>query len=401
MFPQAMGKPVVTLLRKLKVILSEEDVDKVMQHSWGMWGPYPYCKKLGLKLHQYIMGPRPTDLPDNYIIDHINRVKVDASRENLRWVSPSFNAWNVITASRTGYLGVRWMSQMDKWRVTFRGRHVGYFEDARDGFVHYATEAVREWPLWAPTSDLLVGPGLLSHEEMCIIQATMTPSTDQGVRVLPRGVDQIFNGSYQARLHSKYLGLFSTVEEAYGAYCQAKDMYDKALWDKHYQKAIPRDDKGNAVIHLTGKRGQGLMTFVPEELYHVLTFQRSWWLKDGYPVAKWSGQSVALHIMVYRLLHPTYIAVNGGSIDHINHDEFDNTAANLRPANQSLQNRNKRKKLGASSQYVGVSKRQNNSWTAKFAYHGTVFHVGTFATEEQAAHALKKQKIEIIPDEIV
>jgi hypothetical protein len=34
----------------------------------------------------------PCDVPEDWVIDHKNRNKLDNTRENLRWVSRSFNA---------------------------------------------------------------------------------------------------------------------------------------------------------------------------------------------------------------------------------------------------------------------------------------------------------------------
>lgn len=70
-------------------VVSDCDYDRVMQHEWRMWA-YLFCVKLKLCLHHFIIGPRPADVPEDYVVDHANRNPLDARRENLRFVSVQF-----------------------------------------------------------------------------------------------------------------------------------------------------------------------------------------------------------------------------------------------------------------------------------------------------------------------
>lgn len=172
------------------ITLSSVDYERVNQYKWHIWNGYPFSNELRCYLHHFVSGPRPRDVPEDYVLDHANRNEHDVSQPNLRWVSRSFNSWNRKHKSTEGYLGVRWNSLINKWTARFKGQHPGCFAEARDGFSAYAWAAVHEWPLWAPTSDILVGDGLLTFKEMDEITTRAVPAPTP-VRVLPDGEPRV------------------------------------------------------------------------------------------------------------------------------------------------------------------------------------------------------------------
>ena len=99
----------LTIQIGIVVTLSAVDYDRVAAQQWVIFNKYLFCGKLGVFLHHYIMGPRPADVPEDYVLDHANRQKHDVSRPNLRWVTRSFNNWNrIFTPSLTkAYLYTR------------------------------------------------------------------------------------------------------------------------------------------------------------------------------------------------------------------------------------------------------------------------------------------------------
>lgn len=74
------------------------------------------------------------------------------------------------------------------------------------------------------------------------------------------------------------------------------------------------------------------------------------------------------------------------TVDHISRDPFDNRWVNLRLADHSLQQRNKRKQIGCSSRYKGVSyHKATRKWLAYVYVGGKRNNLGFYATEEEAA----------------
>lgn len=380
-----------------RAIVCSDDYVRVAQYVWTLRKGYPYSNALYLHLHQYVLGNRPADIPTDYVIDHIDRNVLNADVQNLRWVSRGFNAWNKTVQARNHYRGVHWEPRTDMWAVHFQNRHVGQFSNARDAFVAYATAVVRTWPIWAPTSDLLVGEGLLTKEEMQTI--VTSPYQHKVKRRLFECVSQTKWG-YQVKIEGSYHGHFATLQEAKNMSGQVQVAARLRKWKEHARLSVPLNCNGQAVLFLSGENGSEKYTTVPAQLYHILTFRHSWnYDNQGYAIGSWSGHIKKLHAVVYQLLHPMYMSTSEYSIDHINHDCLDNTEGNLRLASRSQQERNKRKMSGTSSRYIGVSydkRNKSNPWSAKFRYKYTQHYVGNFATEESAKDALEKKKLEII-----
>ncbi len=89
-------------------------------------------------------------------------------------------------------------------------------------------------------------------------------------------------------------------------------------------------------------------------------------------------------------MHRQIIEVGDGLFtDHINHNSVDNRKANLRPATQTQNNRNRRKFSGQSnSKYKGVYwKKHIKKWVAQIGVNRKVIHLGCFKKEIDAARA--------------
>lgn len=74
--------------------------------------------------------------------------------------------------------------------------------------------------------------------------------------------------------------------------------------------------------------------------------------------------------------------------DHRDSNGLNNQRSNLRPASQQENNRNCRKRIGASSQYKGVSwHSRDGRWESMFTLNGRRIHLGYFQVESDAAIA--------------
>ena len=110
----------------------------------------------------------------------------------------------------------------------------------------------------------------------------------------------------------------------------------------------------------------------------------NWYAKRGVNPSKSSG------VRKYRLImmHQQILGIYDG-IDHIDGDGLNNRRGNLRGADQSVNNQNKRKKPGASSRFIGVSwKPRCHKWYAQIKVpKGPVQYLGVFEDEVEAAKA--------------
>jgi hypothetical protein len=80
------------------------------------------------------------DVPEDWVIDHKNRNKLDNTRENLRWVSRSFNAWNAVRRD-SAKMTSRWGDTADqqngaKWRACALNKvTIGHFDTEREAAI--------------------------------------------------------------------------------------------------------------------------------------------------------------------------------------------------------------------------------------------------------------------------
>lgn len=321
-------------------LVSTCDAERVNEHAWGMWSVYPATDK-GMKLHHFVIGPRPADVPEDWVVDHANGDEFDARRCNLRWTTSSFNKWNrLIANANSKYRGVVLMKN-GKWRAVALGKHLGLFDTERAAAEAAAKFYIKEFGEWAMTSVVLTTNFTAEELEKLRKDAdTVMVKTKQSG--LPRGVFTSRN-KFASAYKGLHLGTFATIEEAKLAYDNAVQAAYEKEWSAHLKTPILRDPNDSAaIIPLSGIHGAGLFSKVPDEYYHELTFNTSWSITGNYAQGVWKGKGRRLHDVIWEMMNPGWTPTKGLSIDHIKPEaKLDNRRENLRLATISDQHRNK------------------------------------------------------------
>ena len=123
-------------------IVDPADYDILIKYKWRI------CRKKGKKViyaersirrpdgkySRILMHRQLIDVPEGYVIDHINGCGLDNRRANLRLASVAQNAWNSGKRNPgSGYKGVWFACDKNLWRaaIVCHGKriHLGYFND--------------------------------------------------------------------------------------------------------------------------------------------------------------------------------------------------------------------------------------------------------------------------------
>ena len=85
----------------------------------------------------------------------------------------------------------------------------------------------------------------------------------------------------------------------------------------------------------------------------------------------------------------------GAKVDHVNGNGLDNRSKNLRLATTSQNGQNARGRVGT-SKFKGVSwTTRESKWRARIKYNGKHHYLGSFTSEEAAAHAYDEKAREL------
>jgi hypothetical protein len=98
-------------------------------------------------------------------------------------------------------------------------------------------------------------------------------------------------------------------------------------------------------------------------------------------------------------MHREVISAKSPMVDHINGNTLDNRRANLREANSSLNQANRRKMKTNTTGFRGVQHRPDRKdgkvWRARIYFDGSLKSLGYYTTREEAAAAFADKQREI------
>jgi hypothetical protein len=394
-------------VRHTPVEISTEDLNIVANNK--VYLAYEKYAYIGSKsLHSLVMGPRPADVPETWVIDHADRNKLNNTRENLRWVSKSFNAWNKKTTTNkfSDFRGVWYCKKSMKW-VSFVRKYIGAFTLEKDAAISSAVAYVEEYGSLALNSDILFGPNLLTEDDkkqVCIkIEEKQQHPVPQVQREAPKGI--YFSNSknkYVFSFKGKELNTSLDLQSVIRFQTQYMIDWNNKEWSDHLLIEPTVDEDGDVAIKLTGKYGEGKYSKIDRNMWHRLTFNRKWCgIKTGYASGTVDGKITLLHTAVYKLAFPGYVSGFDTQIDHrIPEAKLDNRIANLRVSTHAAQMRNKAKRnaTDTGSSVVGVHKTSQGKWRGRMEYmlNGKKNYFSlTRDTEAEVVAALNIKRIEI------
>ena len=130
---------------KNEFYFDKSDYEKIKNYCWFMKNEGYISTQMKIdgkpkevKLHRFIMG---LTFGDKHLIDHMNGIKNDNRKENLRIATPSNNCMNATHApnSTSGVKGIVFSKEHNKYRarIIVNGKviHLGYFENLDDAIV--------------------------------------------------------------------------------------------------------------------------------------------------------------------------------------------------------------------------------------------------------------------------
>jgi hypothetical protein len=144
-----------------EILVSSEDLEIISKYNWHItkrgYVRTQTSRTNGVQkhimLHRLITQAKPQQT-----VDHINRIKTDNRRENLRIVKPLINCLNRIAKvnGASKFKGVA--RQKNKWQVYVNGKYVGIFDTEEQAAMAYDINVVKVFGEFATTNK---GMGLL------------------------------------------------------------------------------------------------------------------------------------------------------------------------------------------------------------------------------------------------
>ena len=136
-----------------KVLVDSGDYERISAHGWWVDNcGYVRTEKRkegrrsAILMHRFVLGLSPGD---GRIVDHINGIKTDNRRCNLRICSAAQNQHNQKrrTDNTTGYKGVVFRPDSGRFRaricINGKRKNLGLFDSAEEAYAAYCSAAIR------------------------------------------------------------------------------------------------------------------------------------------------------------------------------------------------------------------------------------------------------------------
>jgi hypothetical protein len=377
-------------------LCSAEDYDNLSKHSW-CWSNKGYpISTLTLKenrsvicMSRFIMKPKKGD-----IVDHINRDRKDNRRENLRIVTHSQNAQNRTKrdGSSSSYKGVYYVKSYKKFRVKLLikgvNHNIGLFDneiDAARAYDKYITQNREKLGLCHELNfpgdvDIYKGspPILLKSKPVTKFRYVTVHKKNNKFEVRLRNGKQMI-----------YLGAYITAEEAAKTadhYIVQNNLNKKLNFPEDYPNFNSQKVKFHITeIDLSDSKIRNILKNIGEhsELADVdpnrdVLIKLGGKIKDKYTIIERDDYESVKYFTISASGPICYVKLSKGStnhwlsrflfrdtvrkdevVDHIFSNTLDNRRRFLKVVSFSQNNKNRRKSIGKSSKFSGVSRSEN------------------------------------------
>lgn len=383
--------PSINIKRKngdtIECLFDEEDLEFINQFNWSVsTSGYILRTKDKKSMHRLLVNI--TD--PNTRVNHINHDRSDNRRCNLRVVDNSVISQNRSKKSNCSseYIGVSFDKKKQKWNSTC---NTGEGKQAKE-FYDIETHAAYAYDLMITErlgSEARIN-GVPMPDGFIRFSMKYRKSNDRSKYIV------LHKKTYMVQIQKKgvtvYNKGFKTEEEAMRHRDQQIDRLNREREAVIKSIPIQRNEHGVAIIKCSPSKKEVVYTMVDDEdYYNILLTARLGTSKTNYVLM---GTKRAL---LHRWLLDRDNDLRGIYIDHIDGNTLNNQKTNLRIANSVVNSRNKRKRTGTSSQYIGISK-DREKFISSIGINNKMIYLGSYDTEEHAAAArdcyIKEERLE-------
>lgn len=371
-------------------IVSDVDYEELSEYSWHLTKGGYVCGDVNgkfVRMHRYIMKAL-----ENTRVDHINKIKYDNRRKNLRIADVFINAQNKTKLKNTSseYRNVSYDLKSNKYYAVLVRNKKTINLGLHDKEIN-AAEAVDMY-LVHNSKDKHLNLNF-PDKYKAYLKRKYVPYSSKQYRTKYFGLTRHKYGYYVSlTINKKYIYIGFTNNVVKGAKMRDKYIVDNNLKGRklnfpedypNYNTKIVRTTfkiVKEGIIRLINKNLKNVNAIIDLKDYNKVKYHL--WYNDhtGYIVANINRGTVQLSRYIMNVTDQNIF------IDHIDRKTLNNTRSNLRISNPKKNPQNRTKIANTSSKYIGVTKKKNR-WVARIRFNGKLTQIGSHIKEIDAARA--------------
>jgi hypothetical protein len=394
---------------KLEIKCSEIDKEAILAKKWHLnHGGYLLSSnadkdRKSLRMHHFVIcNLMGGEIPEGYVVDHINGDKLDNSRENLRVVTKAQNSQNRKRSKPDGYYGVKKHKKKYITSIThnYKNIHIGSFDSE--------IQAAEAYDDWVFTNNLRMLKPInfpdRTPNRILVSERNVKPPSSNfiGVRKSKGGT------AFSSRIchDGKQVHLITSRDEI-----ECAKAYDDYVTNHGLKRQInfPKQDQDTTTktyMQFSTQANVGILALQNETvLIDIEDYEKV--SKCACTVVEVGGKKyVNVRLQSRKLVRLHRLVMNATNenlfVDHINGNGLDCRKENLRivTAAQNSQNR-KKTSSKMTSKYIGVFRAsRNNKFYACVNFNGKIIYRKMCKDEEHAARARDLYIIKNLSNEI-